>query len=181
MKIGIISGSLREGRKSTAVAQWVAEHAAGRDGIEFEVLEVADFDIPVLTSATHPMQAKRRYDSEAVQNWGAAVDACDAFVFVTPEYNHGVPGGFKNAVDSIGPEWVGKAVGFVSYGSAGGTRAVEQWRQIMGNFNAYAVRNQVTMSIFTDWKDGVFSPHERYVGDLDALLDQLQKAAGQLA
>ena len=60
-------------------------------------------------------------------------------------------------------------------------RAVEQWRQIMGNFNAYAVRNQVTMSIFTDWKDGVFSPHERYVGDLDALLDQLQKAAGQLA
>lgn len=180
MKIGIISGSLREGRKSTAVAQWVLEHAAERDSAEFEVLEVADFGIPVLTTNTHPMQAKRQYESEAVQKWGAAVDAFDAYVFVTPEYNHGVPGGFKNAVDSLGPEWVGKAVGFVSYGSAGGTRAVEQWRQIMGNFNAYVVRNQVTMSIFTDWKDGDFRPAERYVQDLNGMLDQLVEAAAQL-
>lgn len=181
MKVGIISGSLRDGRKSTAVAEWVRQHAGERPGVEFDVVEVAGFGIPVLTSNTHPMQANRQYGSQAVRNWGKVIDSFDAYVFVTPEYNHGVPGGLKNAVDSLGPEWVGKAFGLVSYGSAGGTRAVEQWRQVLGNFNAYVVRDQVIMSIFTDWTaNGDFTPDERYEQDLAGMLDQLVKAAGQL-
>ncbi len=90
MKIGIIVGSIREGRKGEAVGQWVAEQAQGRDAT-YELLDLKSFDVPLLTSPTHPMQAKKSYDDERVQAWSDAVDACDGYVFVTPEYNHGVP------------------------------------------------------------------------------------------
>lgn len=130
MKIGIIIGSIREGRKGGSVGRWVLEQAQARqdEGVELEVLDLRSFDVPLLTSATVPGAAKKQYDSEQVTRWSRAVDACDAFIFVTPEYNHGVPGGFKNAYDSLGSEWDGKPVAFVSYGAEGGVRAVEHWR-----------------------------------------------------
>src|SRR5690606_2747591 len=109
-----------------------------------------------------------------VQRWSEAVDACEAYVFVTPEYNHGVPGAFKNAVDSIYPEWAGKRIGFVSYGADKGIRAVEQWRQIVANLHLHDVRAQVSFSTFQDFsEDGTFSPKERQAQSLRELLEQL--------
>ncbi|WP_324617852.1 NADPH-dependent FMN reductase [Mycolicibacterium diernhoferi] len=108
-----------------------------------------------------------------VRRWGQAVDACDGFIFVTPEYNHGVPGAFKNAVDSLGPEWFGKTVGFVSYGADGGVRAVEQWRQIVANMQMFDVRAQVALSLFSEFGPGGFTPAGRRPGELSVLLDQL--------
>lgn len=182
MKVGIIVGSIREGRKGEAVARWVESLTDKREDADFEIVDLKAFDVPPLSSPTHPMAANRSYDDAGVQRWSEAIAACDAYVFVTPEYNHGVPGALKNAVDSLGSEWVGKAIGFVSYGSALGSRAVEQWRQIVANFSMVDVRAQVALSIFTDLaEDGTVQSSERLEGDLTATLDELVAAATRLA
>jgi NAD(P)H-dependent FMN reductase len=173
VKIGIIIGSIRNGRSGKAVGDWVAEQAAGRTDAEFELIDLKDFDLPVFDSPTLPAMANREYESPNVTRWSRAVDGCDGFVFVTPEYNHGVPGGLKNAVDSLGPEWTGKTAGFVSYGADGGIRAVEQWRQIVANFQILDVRAQVAISLFTEFSDGAFTPADRRAAELGTLLDQL--------
>lgn len=173
MKIGIIVGSVRSVRKGEDVAQWVLQAAAGRSDADFEIIDLRSFDVPVLTAATLPAVANRQYDSPQVTAWGRAVDACDGFVFVTPEYNHGVPGAFKNAVDSLGPEWVGKTVAFVSYGADGGVRAVEHWRAVVANFYMVDVRGHVALSVFTDFGEAGFAPLDRRAGEVAAMLDQL--------
>ncbi len=173
MKIGIISGSVREGRRSDLIAAWVEEQARKRTEAEFEVITLADFDVPVLTSATIPGAADKKYDDERVQRWSDAIDACDGFIFITPEYNHGVPGGLKNAFDSLGSEWAGKAAALISYGADGGIRAVEQWRQIIPNFQTVVVRAQVSLNLFTEFgKDGL-TLEGRRADELGTLLDQL--------
>ncbi len=181
MKIGIIIGSIRDGRFGEGVGQWVAEAAEQRKGATYEVLDLKEFDVPLLTSATVPGAANKQYDDADVTAWSRAVDACDGFVFVTPEYNHGVPGAMKNAYDILGMEWYGKPVGFVGYGAAEGVRAVESWRQIVGNFQQYDVRNQVYLSTFNDAQDGKFAPQERRAGELEKMLGDLENLVAQLA
>lgn len=130
-----------------------------------------------MTSGTHPMMANKHYDSPAVQQWSDAIDACDGFVFVTPEYNHSVPGAFKNAVDSLGSEFVGKAIAFVGYGADGGVRATEDWRTIVANFSMHDVRAQLSLSRFAEFgPDATFQPNERRAGELATLFDQLVAA-----
>lgn len=181
MKIGIVIGSVRKGRNGKSVGDWVAAQAAERPDAEFVLVDLAEFDLPVLTSATLPAMADRHYDSPNAQRWSEAIDACDGFVFVTPEYNHGVPGAFKNAVDTLGPEWTGKPVGFVSYGADGGTRAVEQWRQITANFQMHDVRAQVPISLFAEFGEDGFTPSERRADQLTALFDQLITLTGKVS
>lgn len=182
MKTGIIIGSIRETRKGGNVGRWVESQASKRSDADYHLIDLRTFDVPLLTSPTHPMAAERSYDSVAVQRWSEVIDSCDAYVFVTPEYNHGVPGGFKNAVDSLGPEWMGKAVGFVSYGSAMGVRAVEHWRQIAANFRMVDIRSQVVLSIFTDLEDdGAVRTSERLEDDATAMFDELERTSTRLA
>lgn len=181
MKIAIIIGSVREGRFGDGVAAWVLEQAAGRDGADYELVDLADFDLPVLTSPTVPGAANRNYDDERVTRFGQTIDSYDAFVFVTPEYNHSIPGAFKNAFDSIYPEWGDKAVGFVSYGAAEGARAVEAWRLVVANANLYAIRSQVSFSIMNHVADGELAPADRHEGEVTGLFDQLERLAGALA
>lgn len=173
MKIGVIIGSVRDGRMGEDIAHWVHGIAATRGDADYELIDLKAFELPVYSAPTQPMQAGRVYDSPAVTNWSKAIDACDGFVFVTPEYNHGVPGAFKNAVDSLGPEWVGKTVGFVSYGADTGIRAVEHWRQIVNNFQMVAVRGICALSNFIDFGADGFAPAERRAGEVGIMLDQL--------
>lgn len=175
MKIGIIVGSVRTGRKGGKVAEWVHKAAQER-GADYTLIDLAEFDLPVLDWEKVPGGAKKQYEDEKVKAWSAAIDECDGYVFVTPEYNHSVPGGLKNAVDWLGPEWTGKALGLVSYGAESGVRAVEHWRQIMANFQMMVVRAQVSMSMFTEWDGDTFSPNERRPEELATLFDQLEKA-----
>lgn len=179
MKIGIVIGSIRDGRKGEKVARWVHEIASRRDDAEFELVDLKQFDVPLLTSATVPGAAKRQYDDPRVTAWGAAIDSYDGFIFVTPEYNHGVPGAFKNAVDSIGPEWTGKAVSVVSYGADGGVRATEHWRQILANFQMVVVRGTLTLYVFRDFDGDDFTPGERSEGTAGTMLDQLVAATAR--
>ena len=179
MKIAIVIGSVRDDRLGAAVARWVAEKAEGRDH-DYETVDLKQFDVPVLTSPTVPMAAGKRYDDPRVQAWGDAIDAYDGYVFVTPEYNHSVPGALKNAVDSLGAEWSGKAFGMVSYGADGGVRAVEHWRQIVANFSSVVVRGQVSLSLFHDVEDGELALVERRHGELDTVFDQVEQMAQRL-
>lgn len=181
MKIGIILGSIREGRNGESVARWLEQAVAQRDDAQFELLDLKSFDVPLFTGAVPPGAANRQYDSAEVTAWGQAIDACDGFIFITPEYNHGVPGAFKNAVDSLGPEWTGKAAAIVAYGADGGVRAVEQWRQILANFNMYVVRAQLPLSLFTEFGPDGFAPDARREGELTAMLDQLIDATRRQA
>ncbi len=180
MKIGIVIGSIREGRNGKAIGDWVAAQAAARSDAEFDLIDLKEFELPLMASATLPAMADRKYESANVTRWSRAIDGCDGFVFVTPEYNHGVPGALKNAVDSLGPEWVGKTIGFVSYGADNGIRSVEQWRQIVANFQMLDVRAQVSVSVFAEFgKDG-FAPTARRAAELTTLLDQLVALTQQI-
>lgn len=173
MKVGIIVGSIREGRAGAQVGEWVLETAQAHGGAEFELVELQEFNVPLFTSATHPAAANRNYDDANVQAWGDKVNEFDAFIFVTAEYNHGVPGAFKNAFDTIAPEWMNKRVAFVGYGAANGTRAIEQWRTIVANMNMWDIRSTVELNLFTEFNESGFAPDPRRNDDLNALLDQL--------
>lgn len=173
MRIGIIIGSTRPGRLGESVARWVSGRASQRTDAEFALVDLKDYGLELLNEPTVPGAANRQYENPATRRWSQTIDALDGFVFVTPEYNHGVPAALKNAVDLLYPEWNHKAVGFVSYGADGGVRAVEHWRAIVANVLMHDVRAQVSLSVFLDFENGAFRPLERREGELDTLLSQL--------
>lgn len=158
------------------VAEWVLD-AVQDHGVEYRLLDLAEFDVPHLVAETMPGVANKQYDDPAVTRWSEAVDACDGYVFVTPEYNHSVPGTMKNAFDSLYGEWVGKPVAFVGYGGDGGVRAVEHWRQIVANLSMRGIRNQVALHIFGEDADGgEFAPRDAKRAALDKALGDLEAA-----
>jgi NAD(P)H-dependent FMN reductase len=115
-----------------------------------------------------------KYSETHTKVWSAKIDSFDAFVFVTPEYNHGTSAALKNAIDYLYREWNNKAAGFVSYGSAGGARAVEQLRLTMAELQIADVRAQVMLSLFTDFeKMSVFKPAAHQEKAVMAMLDQV--------
>ena len=175
-KIGIILGSIREGRSGEAIANWVKEIADKREsGVEYELLDLKSFNVPLLESATVPGMANGQYDNANVQAWADAITSCDGFIFVTPEYNHSVPGPFKNAFDSIA-EWQGKTVAFIGYGFSGGVRAVEAWRLAVANFPMHQIRAQVEVNLITDMTDGEFTPADFKAGLVDSILAAVEAA-----
>lgn len=175
MKLGVIVGSTRPGRLGSKVGQWVLDQctARGDADVQFELVELADYDLPLLGEPVVPGAANRDYEHPNTRAWSRKIDELDGFVWVTPEYNHGVPAALKNALDVLYPEWNEKTVAFVSYGADGGVRAVEQWRAIVANVKMYDVRGQVALSLFTDFTDGELSPLDRREGELKLMLDQL--------
>jgi NAD(P)H-dependent FMN reductase len=178
VKIAILVGSTRPGRKGSAVGRWVHEAASGRDDADFELVELEDYALPLLDEPVDAGAAKRGYERESTRVWSRYVDSCDGFVWVTPEYNHGVPAAMKNAVDLLYPEWNQKVAGFVGYGFDGATRAVEQWRSILAAVVMYTVRPQVALQNFADWTDGEFTPGDRRAGELTRVLDHVVRTTG---
>lgn len=177
-KIAIVLGSTRPGRHGEAVAHWVLSQAEKRTDAEFELVDVADADLPLLDE---PLPAgSGQYSKDHTKAWSERIKPFDGYVFVTGEYNHGVPGTFKNAFDFLFHEWSHKSVGFVSYGADGGVRAVEQWRTIVANAHLQAVRAQVSLSLFSDFGEDGFLPLDRRAGELDAVLEQVVFMAGTL-
>ena len=151
LKIGIIVGSTRPGRKALAVAQWVHGIAEKRGDAEYEIVDIADYKLPLLDEPGLPSMGN--YALPHTKHWASKIASLDGFVFVTPEYNHATSAALKNAIDFLYAEWNDKAAGFVSYGSAMGVRAVEGLRLIMGEIKVADVRSQVMLSIFTDFEN----------------------------
>lgn len=148
-KFGIVLGSTRKGRAGEEVAQWVAEQVAGRDA-DYELVDLEKFDVPILSAETVPMAADKSYEDARVQEWSDAIDQYEGFIFVTPEYNHSVPGPFKNAVDSLGAEWKNKPVGFVGYSYSGGKYAIEAWKPVVQNFKMPLLGTDVNIDLGAD-------------------------------
>ena len=179
LKIAIIVGSTRPGRKADAVARWVYGLAAQRTDAEFEIVDIRDFDLPLLDEPKPPSMG--HYTQPHTKVWAAKIAAFDGYVFVTPEYNHGIPGALKNAIDFLFAEWNHKAAGFVSYGGAGGARAVEQLRLVLAELHVATVRSQVLLSMFTDFENfTTFKPAPQHDKSVATLLNQVVAWAGAL-
>ena len=172
INIAIVLGSTRPGRIGEAVAHWVLEIAKKRTDARFELVDVQEHDLPLLDEPGSPSQGV--YTHEHTKVWSARIAAFDAFVFVTPEYNHSTCGALKNAIDFLNKEWANKVAGFVGYGSVGGVRAVEHLRQILAELQVATVRAQVGLSLFTDFKDfEKFTPAAMHEKEVHTMLDQV--------
>ncbi|MCU1411092.1 MAG: NADPH-dependent reductase [Rhodoglobus sp.] len=172
-KIAIILGSTRPGRRGADVAKWVLDAASARAGVEYELVDIADFPLPHLDEVDLPSMGQ--YANDHTKKWAAKIAQFDGFLFVTPEYNRSTSGVLKNAIDYLYAEWNNKAAGFVSYGSVGGTRAVEHLRLISAELQMATVRSQVSLSLFTDWENfTTFAPGPQHADALNALFGQLE-------
>ncbi|MEV6374642.1 NADPH-dependent FMN reductase [Micromonospora musae] len=171
-RIGIIIGSTRPGRVGEPVARWVHEIATQRTDVEFELVDLLDYKLPHLDEIYPP--AMDQYQQPHTLEWANKIASFDGFVIVTPEYNHSTSGALKNAIDFLYKEWNNKAVGFVSYGSVGGARAVEHLRLIAAELQLADVRSQVALSLFTDFENfSVFKPNDFQRDALNTTLDQV--------
>lgn len=172
LKIAIIIGSTRPGRNGEAVGKWAFEIARKRSDAEFELIDLKEINLPLLDEPVPP--SMHQYSKDHTKTWAAKIAAFDGFVFVTPEYNHSTCAALKNALDYLYAEWNNKAAGFVGYGSAGGTRAVEHLRLIAAELQMADVRNQVQLSLYTDFENfSQFKPHPSKEKQVHAMLDQL--------
>jgi NAD(P)H-dependent FMN reductase len=179
IKIAVIIGSTRPSRNGEAVGHWTYDTARKRSDAQFELIDLKEVNLPLLDEPISPSMG--RYSQPHTKAWSARIDPFDGFVFVTPEYNHSTCGALKNAIDFLYREWNNKAAGFVSYGSAGGTRAVEHLRLIMAEVQVATVRSQVMLSLATDFENySVFKPDAAQEKSLNSMLDQLIAWAGAL-
>jgi NAD(P)H-dependent FMN reductase len=179
LRIAVIIGSTRPGRNGEAVAKWVNEIAQKRSDAEFELVDIRDFNLPLLDEPVPPSMGQ--YSKAHTKAWAAKIGSFDGYVFVAPEYNHGISGALKNAIDFLFAEWNNKAAGFVSYGGAGGARAVEQLRLVLAELQIATVRNQVLLSMFTDFENfSVFKPAAHHEKSVNAMFDQILAWSGAL-
>lgn len=179
IKVAIIVGSTRPGRKAETVARWIHDIALMRGDAEFELVDIRDYKLPLLNEPKPP--AMQQYSHSHTKTWSAKIADFDAFVFVTPEYNHSIPAALKNALDYLYKEWNDKAAAFVSYGGAGGTRAVEHLRLVMAELKMADVRGQVALSLADDFEDfQTFKPRAKHEKNVNTMLDQLVAWGGAL-
>jgi NAD(P)H-dependent FMN reductase len=177
----IIVGSTRPGRAGAPISQWFAARAKDHGGFDVTVVDLAELGLPLLDEPNHPRLGQ--YTQQNTKDWSAIVDAADAFVIVTPEYNYGYPASVKNAIDYLHHEWQHKPVGFVSYGGvAAGTRAVQQLKQVVTTLRMLPVTDSVNIPFYNQFldADGVFQPNAVLEQAADAMLDELVRTEAAL-
>ncbi len=174
LNIGIIIGSTRQGRVSPQVAEWVKGFADRRGDANYEIVDIADYQLPFLgtTDGTEP----------GIVAWTEKILSLDGFVFIVQEYNHSITGALKNALDiAVREAWGNKAAGIVSYGGAGGARAAEHLRGIFAELQIADVKTHPLLSLFTDFEDfTIFKPSEIHAVNINMMLDQVIAWSGAL-
>ncbi len=181
LNLKIILGSTRPGRKGEPVAKWFHEIAAGHNGFNAELLDLAAIGLPFLDEPQHPRLKK--YEHQHTKDWSAMIDAADAIVIVTPEYNYSYPASVKNALDFLYQEWNYKPVGFVSYGGiAAGTRSVQMLKQVANALKMVALTDNVNIPFIAKHVDdqGKFITDEHINKSAKSMLDELHKWAEKL-
>jgi NAD(P)H-dependent FMN reductase len=178
----IVVGSVREGRFGPTVGEWIAEQARAHGGFDVVVADLADFDIPLALPAASPKYAGDSYPRPAgLAALTERFDTADAFVLVTPEYNHSYPASLKAAIDWHFTQWTAKPVAFVSYGgAAGGRHAVLHLENVLTELHAVTMRDGVAFpNYFVHWQDGQPTDPDvaRYA---EVMLDQLAWWSGAL-
>jgi NAD(P)H-dependent FMN reductase len=179
LKIAIILGSTRPGRYGKDIADWILAKSKERTSAGYELIDLADYPLPHLDEPMPP--ATGNYAGEHTKAWSAKISEFDGYIFVTPEYNHSTSGVLKNAIDYLYGEWNNKAAAFASYGTLGGTRAVEHLRAISSELQIAHVRQQLSFSLITDFENfSVFKPAALHDQAADVLFNQLESWAGAL-
>jgi NAD(P)H-dependent FMN reductase len=175
-RIGIIIASVREGRRGEPFATWLHGLAAARAGVEAQLVDLRDWPLPAYANKVLPVAAEAGYAPDSLEGrWAALVRGLDAFVIVTPEYNHGYPGQLKTAIDTLYPAWGYKPVAFVTYGGFGaGARAGEQLTAVSVEVRMVPLRDQVNLKLIGLAVDERGAPSEElYTRRANAMLDEL--------
>lgn len=179
LRIAIILGSTRPGRRGASIAEWVQEAAAGRPGAGYQLLDLAEHPLPHFEEPLPPVMGV--YSGEHTRAWAETIAGFDAFVVITPEYNRSIPGVLKNAIDHLYTEWNDKAAGVVAYGGDGGARASEHLRQIFGEVKVPVARQHVGLSLHLDFEDFTrFAPRPVAGAQLATMLDEMERWARAL-
>ena len=169
--ISVIVGSTREGRFSEKPARWIFRQLKKREDVDARLLDLRDFPMPFFDQPVTPATPGRPpFEHEVVRKWTAAIGKSDGFIFVTPEYNYGPSAVLKNAIDWVYPEWHRKPVCFVSYGSIGGARGVQQLRQTVVELQLAPIRSSIYIPVPT-----LLAHYQG--GDVDAGLAELEAPA----
>ncbi|MGW3346839.1 NADPH-dependent FMN reductase [Nonomuraea rubra] len=177
----VIVASTRPGRAGRAVADWVHGKAVASGLFEVELVDLAEVKLPFLDEPHHPRL--KQYVNAHTKEWSAIVDRADAYVFVTPEYNHSYPGVLKNALDYLHHEWQHKPAGFVSYGGvSGGTRAVAALRHVVSTLKMVPLLEGVIIPFVPQHvgEDGTLHPSDVMDASADAMLGELARYSGAL-
>jgi NAD(P)H-dependent FMN reductase len=173
-KLHVILASTRPGRAGEPIADWFVARAREHGVFDVELVDLADVALPLLDEPNHPRL--RRYEHQHTKDWSATINAADAVVMVTPEYNYGYPAALKNAIDYLHFEWQHKPVAFVSYGGvAAGTRAVQQLKQVVTTLKMFPLFEAVSIPFHTQFIDeeGVVQANEVMETAAAAMLDEL--------
>ncbi len=176
LRTAVIVGSTRPVRLGPQVAEWVA--ADPNPDLDLVVVDLAEIDLPLLNEPAPPSWGK--YAHETTRAWSAVVSGFDAFVLVTPEYNHSTSAALKNALDHLYAEWADKAAAFVGYGIDGGTRGVEHLRAICAELGMAGVGPQVCLRLGDDFPDGRCAPGEAQVAARGRMLVAVARWGGAL-
>ena len=175
LKLHTIITSTRPGRQGPMIANWFHEHAKEHGKFDAELVDLADFNLPLIDEPHHPM--RRQYEHEHTKKWSASVNAADAFVFVIPEYNYTPPPSFSNAIDYLFWEWNYKPVAFVSYGGVtAGMRSSQAARLHTTSVKMMPIPEAVGIpNFFGQIKDGKFIGNELNQQGVAATLNELHK------
>ncbi|MFI0898445.1 NADPH-dependent FMN reductase [Streptomyces sp. NPDC020983] len=179
LRIALILGSTRPGRRGDQIAAWALEAARAHGGADYELIDLADHDLGNLDEPGNPNFQQYRHDH--TRAWGALIDSFDGYVFLVPEYNHSYPGALKNALDYVYREWNDKAAGIISYGGwVAGARAAEALRLVLAELQVATVRAQPTISTHPSFHTGTFVPQQGLDTAVGGMLDQVIAWSGAL-
>ncbi|MEI9888298.1 MAG: NAD(P)H-dependent oxidoreductase [Rhizomicrobium sp.] len=181
LKLHTVIVSTRPGRQGPAIAHWFHERAKEHGKFDAQLIDLADFELPLLDEPHHPM--RRDYTKAHTRKWSASVDSADAFVFVTPEYNYTPPPSFSNAIDYLFWEWQYKPVGFVSYGGVtAGMRSSQAARLHTTSVKMMPIPESVGIpNFFSQMNGGKFEGNELNQQGVAATLNELHKWSEALA
>jgi NAD(P)H-dependent FMN reductase len=174
-KLLVIVASTRPGRVGLPVARWFFDTAAQHGGFDVQLVDLAEWDLPLMDEPHHPRL--RQYTHDHTRRWSALIESADALVWVMPEYNHGYTAPLKNAIDYLVHEWAWKPVGLVSYGGlAAGTRATQLIKPVLSDLKMVPLAETVSIPFVNQLvKGGVFEPNESLQRQADAMLNELAR------
>ena len=151
--LGVIVGSVREGRLGAPIAEWFLQIARTHGRFQPRLIDLKEARLPLLDEPKHPRL--QQYERAETRAWSALISSLDAFVIVTPEYNYGTPPALLNALDHLFVEWNYKTAGFVSYGGvSGGTRSVQMTKQVLTTLKMVPMVEAVNIPFVTQFVEG---------------------------
>lgn len=182
LKLQTIICSTRPGRVGASVARWFHDFATEHGGFDAQLIDLADFDLPVYDEPVHPRM--QQYEHEHTKRWSESVAAADAYVFVAPEYNYSPTPALVNALDYVYNEWNYKPCAFVSYGGvSGGLRAAQMARLQVTTLKMMPIPQGVTVPMVSshiDENSGHFTSNELIDDSAQTVLDELLRWAEAL-